>query len=90
VGKYLLGYGNLWEQLLPFTAGPVELMRDDHGRLWTAVGNNLVWMDTDTGIYSSDTIGAQIKALDLHAGKLVVAGTMSTNVNFILHGTILP
>lgn len=90
VGKYQLGYGNLWEQVLPFNAHPVELVYDEHGRLWTAAWNNLIWIDAATGTWSSDTIGAQIMGLDLHAGKLVLAGTMSTNLNFIVHGTTQP
>ncbi len=90
VGKYLLHQGSIWEQVLPFTDIPVELVRDDHGRLWTAVGNNLVWLDSATGSYSSETIGSAITGLDLQVGAIVLAGTMSTNVNFIMHGTPQP
>ncbi|MBL0126894.1 MAG: hypothetical protein IPP83_05420 [Flavobacteriales bacterium] len=90
VGKYLLHQGSIWELVLPFTDIPVELVRDDHGRLWTAVGNNLVWLGSATGSYSSETIGSAITGLDLRIGAIVIAGTMSTNVNFIMHGTPQP
>lgn len=90
VGKYLLGVGSLWEQVLPFTGPPAELLRDDHGRLWTSSGNNLIWVDTVTGVYSSATTIGNVRALDLYAGKLVVAGAGAAAMNFILYASIVP
>ncbi len=90
VGQYVLGGGSIWEQTLPFSESPVELVLDDHGRLWTAVGNNLVWLDAETGAFASETIGAVISALDLSNNRLVIAGTMSGNIRFIMSGTPMP
>lgn len=89
-GKYLLGQGSLWEQTLPFSAPPVELVRDAHGRLWTATGNNLVWLDTASGTFASETIGVAITALDLQMGRLVIAGSMPGNLRFIMNATPMP
>lgn len=90
VGKYLLGQGSLWEQTLPFSAPPVELVRDGHGRLWSATGNNLVWLDTASGSFASQSIGVAITALDLQIGRLVIAGSMPGNLRFIMNATPMP
>lgn len=90
IGKYLLWQGSLWEQVLPFTGFPIELVRDGHGRLWTAVNNNLLWVDAANGNFASETIGIAINAMDLQGDNLVVAGAMGTNLNFIMHGTPMP
>lgn len=90
VGKYLLGQGSLWEQALPFSGSVVELVRDAYNRIWMSAGNNLVWFDAATGSFSSAQMGEVILGMDLQGDALVIAGTMSSNVNFIMHGTPTP
>ncbi|MBK7382878.1 MAG: hypothetical protein IPI81_06010 [Flavobacteriales bacterium] len=65
VGRYLLGSGPIWEVTLPFSGNPVKLHRDAYGRLWTASGNNIVWLDQSDGSYQSYSIGQVVKGMDM-------------------------
>lgn len=90
VGRYLIGSGPVWEVALPFTGDPVELHRDAYGRLWTALGNNIIWLYQIDGTYESYTIGATVKGIDLVGNTMAITGSMDGTTSYTLHGHVTP
>lgn len=90
VGKYILGTGVQWEQTLPFDGSPEELFLDDFGRLWTAVGNHLVWLDALSGYAAWSDYGSAIRAMDLQGGSILIAGLLDASTSFIIRATPTP
>ena len=89
VGKYVLGQGPVWEQTLPFSI-PKGLWLDPYGRLWTAAGNNLIWLNASHGGYASETLGTSIGTLEMRSGELLVSGRFASNVCFIMKAVPTP
>ena len=90
VGKYVLEQGSEWEQVLPYTSPPVGLELDAYGRLWTAVGNNLIWMNASDGSYDSAIQGTVIRTLDMQNGELVITGSLNSILVFIMKAIPTP
>lgn len=90
IGKYLINSGPIWEMTLPFAGKPVELHRDGVGRLWTAVGNNIIWIDSADGSYESYAYGLSVDAMDIIGTNVVITGTTDGTTSYILHAHIIP
>lgn len=90
VGRYLIGSGPVWETTLPFTNYPVELFTDDHGRLWTAAGNNIIWIDQANGSYQSQAIGQVVNGIDMMGSTVAITGSMDGSTSYVLHGHTTP
>ena len=90
VGRYLIGSGPVWEATLPFAGYPVELFTDDNGRLWTAAGNNLIWIDQANGSYQSYAIGQVVNGMDMVGYTVAVTGSMDGSTSYVLHGHVTP
>ena len=90
VGKYLINSGSIWEVTLPFAGSPVELHSDEMGRLWTAAGNNIIWVDESDGSYESYPFGQSVDAMDMVGTRVVITGTMDGTTSYALHGHVVP
>lgn len=90
VGKYLINSGPIWEVTLPFAGNPVGLGTDDFGRLWTAAGNNIIWIDANDGSYQSYAYGQSVHALDMIGSTVAITGSMDGLTSYVLHGNVIP
>lgn len=90
IGKYLINSGPIWEVTLPFQGSPSELHVDGNNRLWTAVGNNIIWIDPTDGSYQSYAFGLSVEAMDMIGNTVVITGTTDGTTSYVLHATITP
>lgn len=90
VGKYLINSGPIWEVTLPFQGNPRELHMDGYNRLWTAVGNNIIWMNPADGSYQNSAFGQSVDAMDLVGNTIAIAGTTDGMTSYVIHGHVTP
>ncbi len=90
VGKYLINSGPLWEVTLPYSGNPVELHDDGMGRLWTAVGNTIIWLDQSDGSYNTYPFALSVDAMDMHNGSVAITGDAGGGTSYIMRAHILP
>ena len=90
LGRYLIGFGPVWEVTLPFSGDPIELHRDDHGRLWTASGNNIIWLDESDGSYQSYSFGQIVSGVDIVGNMVAITGSMDGATSYVLRGQLVP
>gem|GEM_PF-3787816 len=90
LGRYLIGSGTVWEVTLPFSGYPVELHDDGMGRLWTAAGNRIIWIDQTDGSYQSYSFGSIVNDIDMVGTVVAITGTMDGITSYVLRGHIVP
>lgn len=90
IGRFLVGTGPVWEVTLPFSSNPLELFADGMGRLWTATGNNIIWIDRSDGSYQNYAIGTTVKGIDIVGNTVAITGTMDGITSYVLHGHVTP
>ncbi|MEO8590072.1 MAG: hypothetical protein ABI432_11920 [Flavobacteriales bacterium] len=90
LGKYLMGSGPVWEVALPLAGLPVSLHDDGMGRLWTAVGNTIVWINTQDGTYETNTFGLTVDAMDVYNGSIAITGTTDGVTSYIMRAHLTP
>ncbi|HMC97407.1 MAG TPA: hypothetical protein VKG92_07140 [Flavobacteriales bacterium] len=90
VGKYVINSGPLWEVSLPYTGDPVELHDDGLGRLWTAVGNTIIWLDQSDGSYNTYPFALSVDAMDMYNGSIVITGDAGGGTSYIMRAHIIP
>ena len=90
VGRYLIGSGPVWEVTLPYTSQPVELFTDDFGRLWTAVGNLIIWIDQADGSHQSYALGQVVNGIDMVGSTVAITGPFDGTSTYVIHGHVTP
>ena len=90
VGKYLINSGPIWEVTLPFAGVPAELHHDGMGRLWTAAGNKVIWIDQADGSYQSYPMGLSVVAMAMVGTAVAICGTTDGATSYVLHGHVVP
>ncbi|MEO8590070.1 MAG: hypothetical protein ABI432_11910 [Flavobacteriales bacterium] len=90
VGSYLLNSGPVWEVTIPLQGQPVELHHDAFGRLWTAVGNMIVWIDDTDGSSNSYPFGLSIEGMDMNNGSLVITGAANDSTSYVMRALVEP
>ncbi|MBL8009942.1 MAG: hypothetical protein JNJ64_04995 [Flavobacteriales bacterium] len=89
VGAYRMGQGPLWSTTLPFMHHPVGLAVDGHGHLWTAVNDQLIWLDRSTGTWSSTNYATEFKDLKGWHDDLFLFG-LSGSQAFLMYAKATP
>ena len=90
IGRFLIGTGPVWEVTLPFSSAPLELFADGMGRLWTATGNSIIWVDRSDGSYQNYAIGTTVKGIDIVGNTVAITGSMDGSTSYVLHGHVIP
>lgn len=90
VGSYRVNSGELWQVSLPFTGEPLDLFSDGFGRLWSAAGNELIWIDRTNGDHDHYPFGLTLRGLDLVDSTLALTGSTDSLSQFVLKATVQP